>query len=70
MVRNSAYKTASKLIKKGNLEGAKVGNQYIIIITNVSRMMFNYIKAEQEVRISSMYLDQVLTIESLSVYEI
>ena len=70
MVRNPAYMITSKLPKKDNLEDAKAGNKNIIIIVYASRMIFNYIKAEQEESGSNMDVEQVPRIDSLSIYEI
>ena len=56
--------------KKVNLEDEKVGNQSLISIAYSSRIVFNYIKAEQEELSSNVELDQGPAILSLSVYEV
>ena len=58
------YPSWSKMqaTKKDNLEDAKAGNTNLISSAYVSRIMFNYIKAEQEESSYSMDLDQEPTI--------
>ena len=48
MVQNPAYNITTKLPKKGNLEDAKLDNDNLISIVYASRMVFNYIKADEE----------------------